>query len=290
MWYVSAMISELIFPMDAYLFDVDGVLTNPITKMVNPKLITLLGEKLQNGHLITFNTGRSISWLIEPLLLPLSQLVATAKLNNLLIIGEKGGAWMKGSQIYDGLVTLQDIKVQIDPLITIPSELQTAVRQLVDKSYADTMFYDESKLTMATIEMIDNTEMHLFEDQQKVLVKDLNKLLEEYGMVDQLNVDATRIATDIENIHSGKALGAQRMLDIFSEQAIKIEDHSYTCFGDSKSDIDMAIQLSHYKLPVSFIFVGGHDAFDATVISSYAFSFTTTAQHFDLGTLEFLEK
>ncbi len=86
-------------PNIALLFDVDGVLTNPTTKQVQPALITALSQLLQSGYLITFNTGRSISWLEQPLLQPLIQSIDQQKAQNLLAIGEKGGTWIRGSQL-----------------------------------------------------------------------------------------------------------------------------------------------------------------------------------------------
>lgn len=49
----------------AYLFDVDGVITNPTEKKITENsLLTILAEKLQANIPVTLNTGRSNEWMI----------------------------------------------------------------------------------------------------------------------------------------------------------------------------------------------------------------------------------
>jgi len=47
----------------AWIFDIDGVVTNP--------LLVHIADKLKSGEPVAFNAGRSTSWLIERVINPL---------------------------------------------------------------------------------------------------------------------------------------------------------------------------------------------------------------------------
>lgn len=50
--------------MNAYLFDVDGVITDPVEKKITkPELVSILTSKLENGTPCSFISGRGIDWL-----------------------------------------------------------------------------------------------------------------------------------------------------------------------------------------------------------------------------------
>jgi hydroxymethylpyrimidine pyrophosphatase-like HAD family hydrolase len=58
--------------MKAWLFDVDGVLTNPQEKkIVESKIIEFLIKILSSGELIGLNTGRSLEFVEKEVLEPL---------------------------------------------------------------------------------------------------------------------------------------------------------------------------------------------------------------------------
>ena len=85
--------------------------------------------------------------------------------------------------------------------------------------YCDTMFYDETKQTMISVELLSAEQMKetSFEDfkaAQKQLTIELHTLLASYHLDGDLRVDPTRIATDIENVHVGKALGARQFVKL----------------------------------------------------------------------------
>ena len=66
--------------MNLYVFDVDGVLTDPIKKQSNKKLLIELSRILKNGNILAFNTGRSLSWVQERILNNLFELVGNKAL------------------------------------------------------------------------------------------------------------------------------------------------------------------------------------------------------------------
>jgi len=47
----------------AFMFDVDGVLTNPLTKKINENVIKFVKEQLDLKVPLCFFTGRTFKWL-----------------------------------------------------------------------------------------------------------------------------------------------------------------------------------------------------------------------------------
>lgn len=80
----------------AWIFDIDGVVTNPSEKKVTePQILDHIANKLKNGEPVAFNTTRSSSWLIEYVITPLLQMVEDKNvLENFIAVGEKGECWL----------------------------------------------------------------------------------------------------------------------------------------------------------------------------------------------------
>jgi len=81
--------------MTAYIFDVDGVLTDPQTKKVEyNEIFNQIIIRLKKGYPISLNTGRSIEWLTYNIL---NQLISKVSDYSIFIrfiaIGEKGATW-----------------------------------------------------------------------------------------------------------------------------------------------------------------------------------------------------
>lgn len=274
----------------AFLFDVDGVLTDPVTKVVDPQMIKALAKKLHQGYPVTLNTGRSVSWLIKPLIAALMVSVKNPKdLDNLYIIGEKGGTWLMGKDLPSDISLLTEKNITVDNRNTVSANLQERIRSLVLTKYADTMFYDETKLTMITVEMQDGVGLEIFATHQKELVHDLQAIIADLDLASVLKIDPTQIATDIEHSQSGKALGAKRMLALFADDSLDPHTYHYICFGDSASDADMATELHRQGFPVTFVFVGSISQFSQEKVSAFPFQFVQTPQSFDAGTIMALE-
>src|SRR5215469_4990870 len=121
--------------MKAYLFDVDGVLTDPILKVVTEQdLFAEIILKLQKGNPICLNTGRSTKWLIERFINTFIE-----KINNKLIlqkftaIGEKGCTWIAFDENGKMLHGKRDD-------VSIPEEVLEQTKVLVKEKYSDSMF------------------------------------------------------------------------------------------------------------------------------------------------------
>jgi hydroxymethylpyrimidine pyrophosphatase-like HAD family hydrolase len=262
----------------AWIFDVDGVITNPKEKKVTEVgLIDAIADRLKNGEIVTLNTGRSLSWMMDRVIKPIEESVGDKRsLDKFLAVGEKGGA----------LLSFQNGEwvTYIDERISVPESLQTYIRGLIDAEFQDSMFYDESKLTMISTEMVDGHSIPDFTQKQHALVSRMQEILAktEYQNLD-LKIDPTTIATDIQNTHVGKHLGARRIEDWLKDKNIKPQ-HILT-IGDSQSDTEMAEELQD-EYSVDFVFVGEPSKLNSDKLKNNPIF---TVKRFCEGTLEFLQ-
>lgn len=256
--------------MKAWLFDVDGVITNPELKKANPQIIKKLLEILERGEILGFNTGRSLEFVIEEVLRPLNEKLANKDLlYNVFFVGEKGGTW--------GDYKNGKIENRVDPQITIPGELEQKIRDLVSFKYSETMFFDETKKTMISTELVKGKDLTRFHEEQKTLVEDMKKILEHLGVAN-LVIEPSIIATDIQNPHVGKDLGVERFLMLIKGKG---EPEEFETFGDSPGDLEMHKYLVKHGHKSRFIYVGNKEIEnDPNIIK-------TTAK-FDEGTMEYL--
>lgn len=230
----------------AYLLDVDGVITDPIEKRItNEAIIDALAEKLNIGEVVGLNSGRSTAW-IESNVLPyiVEKVMNPDTLQNLIIIGEKGGTWTtfdeNGVRTHDA-----------SPKLVLPTGLQGDITSLMQDKYADSMFVGDLKSTMVSIEMRDGYDLSEFRKRQAAFANEAQFLLQD---LPEWKIDETTIATDFENIHVGKDLGADRFLEFLKARGITA-GHVET-FGDSASDIAMADELARRNVNTTFNYVG----------------------------------
>lgn len=257
--------------MKAWLFDVDGVITNPTEKKANSNVIKKLAEILRRGDIIGLNTGRALEFVINEVLNPLEKgLEEKNLLQNIFFVGEKGGTW--------GDYKNGKIENIVDPQINIPGELIQKTRDLVNFKYSKTMFFDETKKTMISVEYKKGEDINKFHSEQKTLEEDMKKILAHLNLTD-LVIDPSIIATDIQSKIVGKDLGVQRFLNILGN----LEPEEFETFGDSPGDIEMhkyLIKLGHKS---KFIFVGEKEIEnDPNII--------VTNAKFDKGTEEYLQR
>lgn len=263
-----------------FIFDVDGVITNPQEKRVTePEILSHIVRKLELDEQVALNTGRSLAWMINRVINPLLEKVKEKKiLQNFLCFGEKGGTWIT----FDENGKMQHHK---DESISVPKSLQDKVRNLINSEFSESMFFDETKETMISTEMKDGYSVEEYRKNQGILSKKLKKLVENDNLNEQLKVDTTTIATDIENKHVGKGFALDRILKWLQQR--KIKPKQFIAFGDSRGDIEMAEKLNLENLPFIFVFVGNRENLED---KKYPFPMTFTQNRFDKGTLEFLRE
>ncbi len=262
----------------AWIFDVDGVITNPREKRVTERgLVRALAERLDCGEIVTLNTGRSLSWMTDRVTKPIEQAVlAREKLSNFIAIGEKGGTWLT----YDNGERVN----HIDESIKVPENLKKKIRELIELEFSDSMFFDESKMTMISTEMLDGYSIPAYRNRQKELIRRMHEILEKPKYQGRkLQIDPTTIAADIQNTHVGKHLGARRIVDWLKEKGVKPK--KVIAIGDSQSDTEMAEELQN-KYSVEFVFVGEPSMLDKSRLSCPVIF---TNKRYDEGTLEYLK-
>jgi len=261
------------------IFDVDGVLTHPSEKKVTEHgLFSQFIKRLEAGEPLILNTGRAVDFMVKRILEPLEQLVADKKLlKNLFAIGEKGAVSVQYNNIGERTE-------YVDQSISVPESLQIEARQIVERKFSDIAFYDATKKTMISIEMLDGLSVDEFRKKQGDLNIELKELLTRHGLTAEYKVDPSRIATDVENNHVGKGLGVQKALKWLAEQKIKPEQ--FITFGDSPSDVAMADELHQRGLPVEFVFVGEKILLAGKKLE---FPVTYTVEQCEGGTMEYLK-
>lgn len=269
---------------EAYIFDVDGVVSHPGEKRPTIEgVLEAISDKLAKNEPVALNTGRSLNWMIERVIAPLVLKIEDKQsLQNFFAVGEKGGTWLTFNE--DGRMEMHK-----DESISVPSELQDRVKRLVEDEFSDTTFYDDSKQTMISTEMIDGLSdedrEQRYRPAQHRIVQRFEELLNERGIQENFKVDPTTIATDIENKHVGKDFAVRRVLAWLSSKSIKPK--KFIAFGDSKSDVPMAEELHRQGLSVELVFVGNKSHINPT---EYSFPVTVTRAEYEQGTLEYLNQ
>ena len=261
------------------IMDVDGVITNPQEKRITePEILDQIAKRLEKGEPVALNTGRSIEWMKDRVLSPLAQIVKDKKmLTNFLAVGEKGGTWAE----FDEQGNIIESK---DDRISIPDNLKDDVRNIINTTYSDTMFFDESKLTMISTEMKDGYPIKDYEEKQRILADQLRTLLLDKGLESKFKADPTTIAIDIENIHVGKHFAVKRIIEWVKNK--RISPKRYITFGDAfKSDVPMAQEIHSQGFPVEFVYVGEENV----QTSDYPFTINQPIARFENGTLEYLK-
>ncbi|HEX6816813.1 MAG TPA: hypothetical protein VF120_00420, partial [Ktedonobacterales bacterium] len=262
----------------AWLFDVDGVLTDPeIKRVTRPALYDELSLRLMHGEPVGLNTGRSLLF-IEGVLAPLEEHIPDRRqVRYLVAIGEKGGARITYDADGARIAT-------VDQQIAIPQALRDAVVRLAAQpEYASCMFEDQTKQTMVSLELREGCSVAEFAPRQRELVEVLQRMLEAEGWNERFGIDPNRIATDVQDRHVGKALGAATFVGELA--AGGVEPGRYLCFGDSAHDYDMLDALLRLGKRAELVFVGGEEMLrgkDTRLV-------TFTELLCDAGTLAYLQ-
>lgn len=232
------------FDESIYVFDLDGVITNPEDSSVDEAVIGYIRDILvQSGH-VAVNTGRSYAWVQENFVQKLRALNASHAFGRLYIVCEKGG---ESRLWHDNTFVSQPSRFALPPHIT---QLAHSLFQ-EHQDELDTMFWDNTKQTMATIEKLPAADLNHFHRQQQKLAQWLQA---ELGG-QEAKVDATTIATDVESPHAGKHAGAELIYEWVAQHTL-VSHNTFTCFGDSISDYEMARYFAQQGAATTFVYVG----------------------------------
>lgn len=264
-------------PEIAYIFDVDGVLTNLVDReVVDESLINEIIKLLENKIPVGLITGRSIPWVRKNVLdILIEKIKHKMDLKRLMVIGEKGGTWL----VFDkhGNSSFRKAKFYIS------KRLERNIKRVIENKYSDVVQFDDSKRTMITAEMKYGYDLNSFTKKQKEMIQDFQKIILD-TKIKNLRVESTSIAVDVESIYFAKPFSIEKFLGFLRKR--KIYPKKFITFGDSKSDFEMADELERRGKKVEMIYVGDREKLgevDKDYPVEYIGGFTK-------GTLEYLQR
>lgn len=246
-----------------FLLDVDGPIASPITRTINiASIIDDLVALTAAGVPIAFITGRSDAFIFEQVITPLRRAGLDDALRTpgarMFGVFEKGGSWATIDA--DGMG-----EVTVDQTLAFSDEAISSVRSLVTERYADTMFFDETKRAMISVEQRTDVSHADYLAAQPRFESDAFELLVSQGLglrygdrespdsngLIPFRVDPTIISTDVESILLDKDRGAERAIAYFS--ALGSLPEQWRSVGDSRSDYKMADYVHAAGMAVSHV-------------------------------------
>jgi hypothetical protein len=236
-------------PPLALLLDVDGPIASPVTRTVSTAIITSLIALMAEGIPVVFNTGRSDAFIAEQVMAPM--IAAGLPAGSVVhAVCEKGAVWFSFTAAGPG-------PVHVDRELAVPPALGDDIRALVADSYADHMFFDETKRAMVSVEQLVSVANADYLAQQDLFDTDALALMTARGLgtirlehrapagsgsIDY-RIDPSIISSDIESVRLGKDLGASRAVELLAAQGIVPQ--AWRTMGDSRTDYAMADWLHH---------------------------------------------
>jgi hypothetical protein len=230
------------------LLDVDGPIASPDTRTIStPSIITDLLLLAGANVPIGFITGRSAQFISEQVVTPL---VAAGLPERMRMYGvcEKGAVWFPITAAGMG-------DVVVDTSVALPEAVAGRIRDLVATDYADTMFFDETKLAMVSVEQRTDVDRAAYQPAQVSFEEAAYAILIDHGLgvrfgdrvspdatgAVPFRIDTTIISTDIESVDLDKDHAAERALAFFAEGGPL--PRLWRSVGDSRSDYKMADHL-----------------------------------------------
>lgn len=256
------------------LLDVDGPIASPVTRTIAiDSILDDLVALTAAGVPIAFITGRSDVFVreqvVEPLLAAGLADALTAPNARMFGVFEKGAAWASiGPQ---GLG-----EVVVDSSVAIPADLRTELRALHAAQFTETMFWDDTKRAMVSVEQHRHVEPSAFRAAQEDLVDAAFRTIVGLGHGVRVGsrsvpdgdgaipwrIDPTIISIDIESVELDKDRGAERAFDYF--RSLGELPTRWRSVGDSRSDYKMADYVHSLGLEVAHVDVRPAEGVPAT--------------------------
>lgn len=265
-------------PPVGLLLDVDGPIASPLTRRVPEGILTALVQLAGRGIPVVFNTGRSADFILQHLAAPLlaAGLPADARFH---AVCEKGAVRFSFAELHTPAAKEPENRrhdaglpratrgtsapgwVEVDAEMRLPEDLDSSLTRLL-ADYADTMFYDDTKLAMFSAEMNIGESPDRYREAQARFEAEVKDLLAERGAGERFQLDSTIISSDVEHVSSGKDLGAARGWDRVAADG-ELPVQWFTC-GDSRTDYAMADWLQARNVPVTHVDVRHEDGVPET--------------------------
>ncbi|MEO7122370.1 MAG: hypothetical protein ABI400_04500 [Lacisediminihabitans sp.] len=240
------------------LLDIDGPIASPKSRTIAiPSIIGDLVLLAGAGIPISFITGRSDTFVRERVVAPLIE-AGLSPDTRMFAVCEKGGTWAEITGRGLGEVT-------IDHSVGLPEKYTEEIRQLAVRDFDDTMFFDETKRAMISLEQRTDVDHLRYVDAQTVFNEAAFDALVRYGLGARFGhretpdaeghvkfrIDPTVISTDVESVLLDKDRGAQRAIAYFAENGPL--PHVWRSVGDSRSDYLMADHLHSEGFEVAHV-------------------------------------
>ncbi len=235
------------------LFDVDGPLASPVSRSIRiPSILDDLVALAAAGVPIAFVTGRSDSFIRDQVIAPLCEVGLAAALDEpgarMFGVFEKGASWAPITSLGMGTVT-------VDESVALPASIVDGIRSLVADGFSDTMFFDETKRAMISVEQRTDVTAEAYKHAQSWFNDASFAFLAAAGIGVRIGsrsapdaagnvpfrLDSTIISTDIESVLLDKDRGAARALEYFA--GLGTLPTLWRSIGDSRSDYLMADHL-----------------------------------------------
>lgn len=275
-------------PILGLLLDVDGPIASPVSRSIAiPSIANDLVELANAGIPIAFNTGRSDAFIREEVVphLVAGGLNASARV---WAICEKGAVTVRITPAGMG-------EVDVDATLAMPDEYSNAIRALVETTYNDMVFYDETKRAMVSVEQLVSVSAETYAARRGAFDADAAREFERLGLGYEWNdvehpddtgavpyrIDPTIISTDIESVRLGKDLGAEKFLALLTKDGGPIPS-AWRTLGDSRTDYAMADWLHSQGFDVVHVDVRPNDGVPST---PYPVRHHSTLIHDEAGAL-----
>ena len=245
------------------LLDIDGPIASPVSRSI--AIASILDDIVAlaaAGVPIAFITGRSDAFVREVVIAPLMAAglgVALAQPGaRMFTVFEKGATWATVGPAGLG-------PVQLDESVQVPRDMVEVVRELHRSGFTDTMFWDDTKHAMISIEARTDVAPAVYQSAQLRFDEAAFAGLAALGYGIRLGaresadsagtvryrIDPTIISTDIESVLLDKDRGAQRALEHFAERGPL--PRVWRSVGDSRSDYKMADYVHSLGLEVAHV-------------------------------------
>ncbi len=240
------------------LLDVDGPISSPIERrIVIQSILDDLVALAGLGVPIAFITGRSDAFMREQIVGPLLKAGLPEGIR-MFGVCEKGAVWFP--------ITAEGMgDIAIDRELALPDDYTEEFRSLAEMRFGDTMFFDETKHAMISLEQGRDVSAERYREAQAQVNQEAFDLLVEYGLgarygdleipdangLINFRVDPTIISTDVESVLLDKDRGAARALEYFRESGEL--PTLWRSVGDSRSDYLMADYLHDEGFDVAHV-------------------------------------
>ncbi|AWB87255.1 hypothetical protein [Mycetocola zhujimingii] len=246
-------------PILGLLLDVDGPIASPVSRSIAiPSIAGDLVELANAGIPVAFNTGRSDAFIREQVVPQLLArgLDATARV---WAVCEKGAVTTRITPEGMGEIT-------VDTTLAMPDAYSAAIRELVESRYSEVVYFDETKRAMVSVEQLTSISAEEYAAVRESFDADAAHVFERLDLGYEWNterhpdadgavpyrIDPTIISTDIESVRLGKDLGAQKFLDLLTQDGGAVPQ-SWRTLGDSRTDYAMADWLHAHGFDVAHV-------------------------------------